>query len=202
MKTNLMLLAMIAFTLHSNAQDTKKVFGSPTIVWYGVDFTQAKLIDFGEESPHKIQEECFKPWNDMTIDLDMGKIFQKNAAYKDPNGILKEDLARETSNLKDSKETELTPEMIADRVKSIPQGQKKDGLAVVFIVESFNKTSSAATVHVVFFDIKTREVLWSKKLSGKAGGGNTCKAWTAALKDIFNQIEKKEYKAWKIEANY
>jgi hypothetical protein len=202
MKKNALLLLAVVLTLTLNAQDTKKVFGSPTLVWYGIDFTLAKMVGFGDESPTKIKDECFKPWNEVTIDMDLAKVFQKNGIIKDLTGINKQNLARETSDLKSNDEVKLTNEVIADRVKGLVLGQKKEGLGAFMIVESFNKTSGYATVHVVFFDIASRQVLWLKKLSAKSGGGSTLKAWTAALKDIFSQIEKKEYKAWKIEANY
>lgn len=200
-KQILLVLTVIAFTA-LNAQDTKKVFGSPTLVWYGIDFSLAKMVGFGDESPTKIKDEYFKPWNEVTIDMDLAKVFQKNGIVKDPSGVNKTNLSRETSDLKASDATELTKEAIAQRLQTLALGQKKDGLGTVMIVESFNKTSSTATVHVVFFDIATRGILWHKKLEGKAAGGATLKAWQTALKDIFSQIEKKEYKAWKIEANY
>ncbi|MBP7390065.1 MAG: hypothetical protein KA841_06655 [Chitinophagales bacterium] len=202
MKKNFALLFVMALSVALQAQDTKKVFGSPTIIWYGVDLTKAKMIGMGDESPHKMQEEYFKPWNEVTVDMDLAKVFQKNAAYKDPNGINKMNLARETDNLKATEDVDLTAEQIAEQVKLIPVGQKKDGLAVTFIVQSFNKTTNLATVHVAFFDVASRSVLWLKKMTGKASGGSPAKAWAGAIKDIFNQIEKKEFSAWKKEANY
>lgn len=202
MKKHFLVLAVIICALGVQAQDAGKVFGSPTVIWYGIDFTKAKVLGFGDESPHKIRDEYFKAWNDVTIDIDLAKVFQKDAAYKDPNGISKMNLARETSDINTGEEVELTPEVIAEMVKQTPAGQKKVGLALVFIAQCFNKTAGTATVHVAFFDVATRKVLWLKKMTGKASGGNSKSAFTAALKDIFSQIEKKEYKAWKKEANY
>jgi hypothetical protein len=200
-KQILLVLALAAFTT-LNAQDTKKVFGSPTLVWYGIDFSLAKMVGFGDESPTKMRDEYFKPWNEVTIDMDLAKVFQKNGIIKDPTGVNKNNLARETSDLKATDASELTKDAINARLQGMALGQKKEGLGAVMIAESFNKTSSVATVHIVFFDIATRGILWHKKMEGKAAGGATLKAWQTALKDVFTQIEKKEYKAWKIEANY
>lgn len=202
MKKNVLLIGLLVLLHALQAQDIKKVFGSLNIGWYGMDFTQARMIGFGDESPTKIKDECFRAWNDVTIDLDMAKVFQKNTAFKDPNGITKMNLARPTENLKADEDLEFTPEQIADMVKKIPLGQKKDGLAVTFLVQSFNKTSQVATVHVVFFDIANRSVLWSRKMTAKAGGGDLKKSWAAAMREIFTQIQKKEYDTWKKEANY
>jgi hypothetical protein len=202
MRKNLLLFASVVCSLILNAQSAEKVFGSPTIVYYGIDFTKAKMIGLGDESPHKIRDEYFKAWNEITIDMDLAKTFQKNSVAKDPNGISKLNFARETETLKSDKEIEFAKESIADMVKQMPVGQKKVGVGLVFIVQSFNKTAEAATVHVVFFDIADRTVLWQKKMTGKPSGGTAKSAWATALKDIFSQIEKKEYKAWKKEANF
>lgn len=202
MKNTLLLISVIFYSIVLNAQDTQKVFGSPTIVYYGIDFTKAKMVGLGDESPHKIRDEYFKAWNEVTIDMDLAKTFQKNAVAKDPNGISKLNFARETETLKADAEVEFTKEAIADMIKQMPVGQKKAGVGLVMIVQSFNKTAETATLHVVFFDIADRSVLWSKKMTGKPSGGSAKGAWTGALKDIFSQIEKKEYKAWKKEANF
>lgn len=200
-KTANVILALLMVTL-SFAQESHKVFSSPTLIWYGIDFTKAKMIGLNDDSPNKIITEYFKAWNDITIDMDFAKMFQKNAAYKDPNGVLKQDLARESSTLRGTEEVDLTQDEISARIKEIPVGQKKEGLALVFIVQSLNKTADAATVYVTFFDIATRNILWQKKMTGKPGGGASKAAWTSAFKDIFSQIEKKEFKAWKKEADY
>ena len=196
----LLLLVVCAVALH--AQDTKLVFGSPTVVWYGMDFTKAKMIGFKDDSPHKIRDEYFKEWNGTTLNMDLAKTFQKHTAANDIKGVTQINLARETESMLAKDEVELTPAAIAEEVKALPAGQQKKGLAVVFIVQSFNKTSETATVHVVFFDIASREVLWSKKETAKSGGGSTVKAWGAALHTILVNIEKKDFSAWKKEANY
>ena len=200
MKKTLLLLAAIVCAIASNAQDTKLVFGSPTIAWFGLDFTKAKMVGF-TDSPHKIRDEYFSAWN-ASVDMDLSKAFQKKAAYKDPNGINKANLARETETLVSTDDKEMSAENIAENVKQMPTGQKKEGLGVLFIVQSFNKVLDVATVHITFFDIATRKVLWTKKVTGKPSGGSPKSAWTGAIKNIIDKIEKKEFSAWKKEANY
>jgi hypothetical protein len=203
MKKHLFLLMAIVCITAVNAQDAGKVWGSLTMSWFGVDFTKAKMIGL-DDSPHKIRDEYFKAWNDVTIDMDLAKMFQKNSVAKDPNSITKLNLARETETLTSTDETELSKETIEGMVKQIipTGGSKKEGLGLVFIVQSFNKGTGMATVDVTFFDIATRKVIWLKKMTGKASGGPAKTAWAAAIKDIFSQIDKKEFKAWKKEANY
>ena len=203
MKNTLLLLLAVCCMGVANAQDASKVFSSPTLVWYGVDFTMAKMVGMKDESPHKIRDEYFKPWCDaINNEVDLGKTFQKKGLIKDLVGVFKSNLARETETLSSDDDKDLSADAIAAHIKGISMGQKKEGLGAEVIVQSFNKTSQQATVWVVFFDIATRNVLMVKKVTGKASGGNTKAAWTSALKDIFNQIEKKEYATWKKDAHF
>lgn len=201
---NTLLLLLTAFCIGtSNAQDASKVFSSPTLVWYGIDFTMAKMVGMKDESPHKIRDEYFKPWCDaVNNETDLAKAFQKKGLIKDLVGVFKANLARETESMSTDDAKDLSPEAIAERIKGVSVGQKKEGLAAVMIVQSFNKTTDEATVWVVFFDIATHNVLMSKKVTGKPSGGNAKSAWTGALKDIFSKIEKKEYATWKKDAHF
>ena len=200
MRKNLLLLAVICFSLATNAQNTKKVFGTPIIGWYGLDFTKAKMVGW-TESPHQIRDEFFPAWNASLQDVPFAQVFQKTGAYKELNGINKANLARETDDLV-GKDADIKNETIAEMVKELSTGQKKDGLGVVFIVQSFDKTAELATVYVTFFDIATHNVCLVKKLTGKSAKGNPKTGWTAAVKDILNKIQKSEFSAWKKEANY
>jgi hypothetical protein len=202
MRKNLILLAAILYVAVASAQDSKKVFGASTLVWYGIDFTKAKMVGFKDESPHTIRDQYFHQWNDMTTNMDLAKVFQKSAVYKDPKGITKIDAERETDALVSNDDADLSADAIAEAVKEVPLGQKKEGVGVIFLVQSFNKTTQMGSVYVTFFDIANHAVLLSKKVTGKAAGGNTVAAWTGALKNIFTAVEKKEFSAWKKEANY
>ncbi len=200
MKKNLLLLMTLVFALGINAQDAGKVWSHPNMTWFGADFTMAKVLGL-DDSPHKIRDEYFKAWNDVTIDMDMAKMFDKKAVYKDNMGITKQNAARETADLNKAADADITEDAIAARVKEMPTGTKKDGLGLVFIVQSVDKSTQQAVVYVTFFDIATRKVLWLKKMTGKANGN--AKAMGAnAIKDIFTQIEKKEFNAWRKEANF
>lgn len=199
-KAYLFLLAVI-FALAVQAQGTAQVFGSPTAVWSGLNFLKAKMVGWKGESPHTIRDSYFKEWN-LSVDADLGKAFQKKNVFRDSNPLIKANGARETENLVADAETDLTPDDIADAVKKIPAGQKKEGLGVTLVVQSFNKTTSMATVWVTFYDIATAKVLLSKKVMGKASGGAPIPAWKAAISQILDKVTKTEFTAWKKEANY
>lgn len=198
-KIYLFLFAII-FSVAVQAQK-EQVFGSPTAVWSGLNFLKAKLVGWKGESPHTIRDEYFKQWN-LTVDADLGKAFQKKSVFRDSNPLIKTNSARETDNLFADAEDELTPEAIADAVKQIPVGQKKEGLGITLVVQGFNKTTGMATVWVTFYDIATGKVLLTKKEQGKASGGAPIPAWKAAISQILDKVTKTDFAAWKKEANY
>lgn len=203
MKNTLLLLLVVFGMGAANAQDASKVFSNPTLVWFGVDFTLAKMVGMKDESPHKIRDEYFKPWSDaVNNEVDLAKAFQKKGLIKVLAGVFKSNLTRETETLCTDDAKDLSAEAIAERVKGISTEQKKEGLAAVAIVQSFNKTTQEADVLIVFFDIATHNVLLTKKVTGKASGGNVKAAFTAGLKDVFSKIEKKEYATWKKDAHF
>ncbi len=201
MRKIFLFLLTITCSLASQAQGTQKVFGSAFMVWTGLDFSKAKMVGWKDDSPHKIRDEYFKEWN-LSVDADLGKTFQKKSVFRDSNPIIKANGNRETEHLVANDDADLTPEAIADAVKQIPVGQKKEGLGVVLEVQSFNKTTSMATVWVTFYDIATHEVLLTKKVTGKAAGGAPIPAWKGAISNILDKIAKTEFSAWKKEANY
>ena len=124
-----LFLIIIACAFTSHGQDTKKVFGSPTLVWSGLDFSKARMVGWKDESPHKIRDEYFKEWN-LQVDADLGKVFQKKAVFRDSNPLIKANGTRETDHLVTNDDADLTPEDVAAVVKQIPVGQKKEGLGV------------------------------------------------------------------------
>jgi len=76
-------------------------------------------------------------------------------------------------------------------------GEKKQGIGVVFIVESFNKGQQQGTVYVTIFDIKTKKVLIKEKIIGKAGGIGIRNYWAKSIFNVMVQVEKTFYKQWK-----
>ena len=67
----------------------------------------------------------------------------------------------------------------------------------MFIVEGMSKSAKAASVWVTFVDVKTKKVLHTERIEGKAGGFGFRNYYAAAIKNVLDQIEKKKYKEWK-----
>ena len=66
-------------------------------------------------------------------------------------------------------------------------------------MESFNKPKRIGTMWVTFFDIASKTVLLTEKMSGKAGGAGFRNYWARAYYNVMDKIQKKEYLKWKKE---
>ena len=56
-----------------------------------------------------------------------------------------------------------------------------EGLGLVYVVEALNKTEEKAVVHVVFFDVASKEILWTKEYTEKPRGFGFRNYWAGAF---------------------
>ena len=73
---------------------------------------------------------------------------------------------------------------VAKAVKSYKLTQST-GVGLVIIPENFNKNFEAATSWITFFDIKTREVLWAVKTTGKCSHMGYTAHWGSGIVEGF-----------------
>jgi hypothetical protein len=71
--------------------------------------------------------------------------------------------------------------------------QENSGIGLVFIPENFNKYRERAYTWIVFFDIKTREVLWAAEESGACRHMGYTAHWTSGIVEGFKRFVSKDY---------
>ncbi len=76
---------------------------------------------------------------------------------------------------------------VAKAVKSYKLG-RTSGIGLVIIPENFNKNTESATSWVTFFDIKTREVLWTVKVSGACSHMGYTAHWGSGVVEGFRNF--------------
>jgi hypothetical protein len=170
----------------SSEKPNSKVFSTPEIIWCGLDFSQAKCIgSIGFSEPEQVKNRYFTSWNDLVImereKFDLQKFYAKNN--------LVSDLSIVTERNKEPKVAELVIEtpytfkngQLAEIVRSYKFNNRKDGLGVVYVVESLNKLAQNASIHVVFFDIATNEIYWTKNYTATAKGFGFRNYWAGAI---------------------
>lgn len=189
-----------------------------SVVWVGIDYSLVRMIG----TPHTIKvpdlllQDMPARWNDLflderiegvaaslgkRIDIDIAGITERNKGLTRGQVVLDKEM-------KDAvKQTHITPEDIADAVRSLKLS-RKEGVGLVFLVDrlvcerkfkpknnpkdaALSYIERAAAAHVVFFDIATREVLSVKRETRLTGStGNFRNSWFGPIKEIDEELSQ------------
>jgi hypothetical protein len=211
MKKNLMLiLLMFISSMNLMAQFTANdVFNPKTpMTWLGVDFSEVRFIGpatgWGEvstKSPTEMRDKYFPEWNSLIInEFEKFKIEDAVARLELDKNIDAVSKANEKTNKK-----ELFSENISDyqtldeeTIKSMLKKYDfsgKDGLGFLLVAEGMSKGREEASYWATFVDMRTKKVLFTKRITGKAVGFGFRNYWAGSMKNVFKTM-KKEFKNW------
>jgi hypothetical protein len=204
-KITMFFLASVAMIGYSFSQKPCDAFTTNDVTWYGLDFSFAKMIGSGFESPSSVKNNLFNSWNMLFINeakkYDLAKFFSKSSVtnnldiISDRNGKVDE---TKLVSLNSTDTANVNQDMIKDAIKKYSTKNDK-GLGLVFFVESFNKYKETATISVGFFDIATKNVLVIKKMKGIAASGiGVRNYWASGIFKILQQCQT-SYSSWKKE---
>jgi hypothetical protein len=176
--------------------------GKAKLTFLGLDFTQAKYIGkIGFTDPSAIKNQHMVSWNNL-IELEPKKFsLQKAFALKDDMYASKvEDMVKlnKTANVDDNitdDDYSITEDQVKKSVSRYSLSEK-DGIGLVYVVESLNKTEEKLYAWVTFIDLKTKKVLYTEKVDGKAGGFGFRNFWAGGVYKINNTIDSKLFKKW------
>lgn len=184
----LFILSFLVLPIIGFGQHTMKDFMAEScdVVWFGLDFTQAKMIGSeGFNDPVAIKEDYFRKWNHLMINEGEKYDWQKALVVTDLKYDYEVvDKVNETVKVKSlviNKSHSVYDDDIASAIKRYEINDFKDAIGVVVVVESFNKIKEHGTGYIVFFDLDSREVLYSHKLIGEAGGFGFRNYWAGAI---------------------
>ncbi len=199
MKKILLLCLVGLYCMNAFSQNFLKVKEAKEIVWYGIDFTQAKMIgtqaiDF--TNPEQIVNHYFEAWNGLVLSepkkYNIELAIRKDIEYRieaannfniqvSPDSLV----STKRNNLSDD-------DLITIVAKYIG---KEEGVGLLFAVENFEKALATARVHVVFFDISTGNILHSQFFTPSVGGFGFRNYWASAFYNTLKRV-KNEYPKW------
>lgn len=195
MKPLLVLTALFALALAGCQKDTGYPAGTvmgKKVAWMGIDYSLTRLSPASAFPP---PEEIFPvmphAWNRLYIReryhalptrLDAYLVDASQAVYA-PNDATSGAQLIETADK--IGETHITPEIIAEKVKSYPLDEDAD-VGLVFIVDRMVKNKrnrvNDAAIYAVYFDAQTREVLSAERGIYSAGGMGFRNYWFNPIK--------------------
>ncbi len=188
------------------AQTLKDVFNSSEtpLLYLGIDFTKAKLIDDPVENEMVIRDRHFNAINQVVITeakkYDLGAAFHKTTVDHDLAAVTKRNEAVDAGQIKSTNSADfhrLKESDIASLVKGFDFPDKK-GIAVLFVMEAMSKSGKAAAIWVTFIDTKAKKVLLTERIESEVKGGIMFRNyWASSIKYLLDEIEDKKYNEWK-----
>lgn len=210
LKTLLVVISLIfGITEQGHAQlSANSIFTNNELVWYGLDFTGAKFIgkfDEGFDSKPTSATELISwyipAWNRLVLEeprnFDLKSTFRKTSIYYDIQPVESLNSKMKPEGLLTYNSHMLLKDKLAGMISAYPEGSRKEGLGLVLIVESFDKSYRKGNYWVVFFDIKTRTILFSDYCSASPTGLGLRNYWSGSLKHVLAEIRFFRYDMWK-----
>jgi hypothetical protein len=199
----LILFLSLAYSACAYSQTAASVFTTDSIVYYGLDFSKCRLIgDFGSGDGYAMKTKMFVQWNDLVVNeplkYNLQTAFHKLSVFYDMNPVSVQNQKTDESSIK-TPNTGYTID--AATIQTMPgnygPGDKKRGIGVVLIIESFDKTKELGTVYVTFFDIATKKVLFTEKKTAAPTGVGLRNYWAKTIFTILKEISVNDYPQWK-----
>jgi len=186
------------------AQTLKDVFtnSETTVFYYGVDFTKAKVIDDEKANASDIRDRQFTGINKLIIDepdkFDLKSAFNRSIDHD----LSTVDARNEKANAEaiissNSGDFHRLKESDIDALVKGFDAKDKKGVGLLFIVEGMSKSEKALSAWVTLFDPKTKKVLLTERMEGKASGFGFRNYWAGGVRSIITEIKKKKYSEWK-----
>jgi hypothetical protein len=197
MKKIMLVISLLSAISFSTAQTKSEIFSAPSVTWYGLDFSLIKLLGSSDfKDPNAIQHKYFKSINELIISekkkYNLEKFFHKDTINYNLEVVNKNNDSVNYTNLitDDSKYSEfISKPMVQELISKYDCGSDK-GIGVVFVMENFDKMfkKNTASMIVTFFDIATKKILFSERMTAEAGGFGFRNFWASSIYKVLKQI--------------
>lgn len=196
------ILLFLAISINSIVySQVEKVYNAENFVWCGLDYSNVRCIGpAGFNDPEAIKEKYFDAWNQLV--LNEASKYDLEDAYDKSQTV-------DLSVVNRRNDLPIVDEFIINKPYYFEKGQlekmisdynlekKNEGIGLVYVVESLNKDYERASIYTVFFDIKTKEILWSRRFEAPAGGFGFRNYWARPIYEVIKDSKKVMKKAKK-----
>lgn len=201
MKKTSLLILLVLFISPVFSQKVSDVFTKKTMTFYGLDFSNTKLIGSSTfVDPQTIKSKFYRDWNDlMKVErkkYDVAKFYQKRIANY-AFSIVNERNKLPTVDKMVIDEDHTISKNLLDRIMTKYRDSDHEGLGLVYIVESINAYDKEMRIWVTFFDIKSHKILLTELFTGKAGGAGVRNYWAKAYYNVMKESAG-AYKKWEL----
>ncbi len=181
-----------------------EIFYRKDVVFYGYDFTYLKLSNpkkMGESS--MLIQKYFNEWNTIfnkNVGINSLRKWLGKKTMTVGTPIFPNYLKRDFENFIAYDNYCISFPDIQTIIKSYILNEKK-GIGMVINLVNFNKENEYSMAYVTFFDITSRDILYSVLVTGEAGGGGMAGHWASGVEDAVRNIFIDEIYKRKIKNN-
>lgn len=198
MKSLLLIGIFLIVCFGTKAQSN--LLADPEFVYFGIDFSEVKLIGSeGFSDPERIQGHFFDNWNELILNesdkYDIKSFYQRDKVLQDLSVVEERNEMPKSDDLVINSSYSFDEGQLNKIISNYDPEEYKEGLGLVYVVETLNKTAQHAKINVVFFDISSKEILWSKKYTVAPGGFGFRNYWARAFYNVMKQNGKDYVKA-------
>lgn len=186
----LLVLLFLASSIACFGQSKDALKDLSSVTFYGIDFTHAKV--YGAKEGAIQFKYTFDDINKLFITqpkkYDIGKRLGTDVevtsleAVNDANKTINTDELITTNS-----GYTLNEEQIAEVIKALPILSQEEKTGLIMVAMLLNKPEQRATYQIVFFNTKTREILYSAPTNGKARGFGLRNYWAGS---VYNALKK------------
>lgn len=196
---NLTFAMALFFSVAVFGQSEKQVFAASEITFYGLDFTQSKMIGAeGFTNPQEIVSSFFKKWNMIIKNeykkYNLGEAHDKNVTLELDNTI-ERSIAVNADDIVVSSSHSISDKEISTVLRDLKRDQT-EGVGLIYIVESFDKPAEKGSIYAVYFDIASNDVLMKVHFMESPGGFGIRNYWSNVTYEVIKRTKKEFYKKW------
>ncbi len=193
---------LILLSSQVTAQPNPKAFEYSKFTWFGLDFTHAHFIgSAGFTDPNDIKMRYLEGWNLVILDehnkYDLGKAYGMDWLASDLSIVERRNHLVDSEILVIDQSYTIDPKVIEEIISDYTSALTTEGLGIVYVVETFDKTALEGHMYVVFFDVATHEILWKEKYYGIPAGFGLRNYWAKTILHVIYYSGKDFTKAKK-----
>jgi hypothetical protein len=202
------LCLFLIFPIHNVifSQNLENIFNhsGDDIIWLGLDFTQVRLVgDLGTVS----REELIPLFDDINrLVISESSKYNFEAALRRDEIPYDIEIATKLNSAIDpgkiiayassDEQGRLNAETISVLVKQY-KIEKPEGIGLVFFMETLDKVREKGTMWVTFLSLPDRNVLFTERMTGDAGGISFRNHWSRTVYEVIDEIRATKYIEWK-----
>ena len=176
----------------------QKVFTTSELTYYGLDFSQMKLVNpyklgTGDKILHTYVPVWVDQFDESYPEKRLNSLFSVDV-FKYNNQLFQE--SQIAKNNADSIVVAEPSQFDAEKIGSIVTDYsvlEESGIGISIIIEMFEKETENVWGYITFFDIRSRELLYVYRSSGRASGMGMEVHWRTGLKDMWYDYIIKDY---------